>query len=351
MTRWHFQILGSSVVKILCEKMDGEIVPKMEEKKTEKRKINVLTIAQRINIIDEFEAGGSKVSDIARRFRVPQSTVSTILKNREKWRQKKLQNGNLQGKRAKAPVDGRLERAVIIFVSQARQSNIPLSGQIIRQKACQLAEKLGVTDFKGSSGWLFKFLKRHKISFKKLCGESAAVDTSMAKNWMTNVLPEIIREYEAKDIYNADETGLFYKCLPDKTYAFQSETCHGGKYSKQRLTVLCAANMDGTDKLPLLVIGKSRRPRCFKNVKSLPVEYEANAKAWMTSVLFEKWILEVDRRMTAENRSILMFVDNCTAHPKAIQDKLHSIKLAFFPPNATSVLQPLDLGIIKSLKH
>ncbi|XP_062538252.1 tigger transposable element-derived protein 4-like [Armigeres subalbatus] len=317
----------------------------------EKRKLNVLTVAKRVDIIEEYESSGAKVSEIAKRFQVPQSTVSTILKNREKWRKRKLENGNLREKRAKAPMNENLERALLIFVSQARQNDIPLSGMLIREKACQLAERLSVTGFKASSGWLFKFLKRHQISFKKICGESAAVDSIMAENYMTNILPGLIKEYEPMDIYNADETGFFYKCLPDKTYAFKSESCHGGKYSKQRLTVLCATNMDGTDKLPLLVIGKSRNPRCFKNVKSIPVAYRANSKAWMTSMLFEEWILEFDKRMIEEKRKVLMFVDNCSAHPKSVETKLKAVKLVLFSPNATSVLQPLDLGIIKTLKH
>lgn len=114
---------------------------------------------------------------------------------------------------------------------------------------------------------------------------------------------------------------------------------------------MCAANMDGSEKLPLLVIGKSKKPRCFKNVKSLPVTYESNGKAWMTSVLFEKWITDLDQKFANEGRKVLMFLDNCSAHPKAVQEKLKAIELKFFPPNTTSVLQPMDLGIIKNLKH
>jgi hypothetical protein len=48
-------------------------------------------------------------------------------------------------------------------------------------------------------------------------------------------------------------------------------------------TFALIANMDGTEKLKPLVIGKFRNPRSFKNVKSLPVNYEANKKTWMTS--------------------------------------------------------------------
>jgi hypothetical protein len=49
-----------------------------------------------------------------------------------------------------------------------------------------------------------------------------------------------------------------------------------------------------------------------------------------------------------KNRKILRLVDNCPAHPH-IQD-LSNIKLVFLPPNATSVLQPMDMGIIQSFK-
>ena len=62
---------------------------------------------------------------------------------------------------------------------------------------------------------------------------------------------------------------------------FTGDRCIGGKKSKERMTVLVCANMSGTEKLPLLVIGKSAKPRCFKNYK-VPVDYEANKKAWMT---------------------------------------------------------------------
>ena len=61
-----------------------------------------------------------------------------------------------------------------------------------------------------------------------------------------------------KNIFNIDEFGLFFNLMPDKTYVLKGESCHGGIRSKQRLTVLVGANLDGTEKLPLLVIGKSK---------------------------------------------------------------------------------------------
>lgn len=68
---------------------------------------------------------------------------------------------------------------------------------------------------------------------------------------------------------------FFYKCTPDKTYALKNEQCKGGKNSKERVTILAGANADNSEKLSLLMIGKSKKPRCFKGIKSFAVQYTA----------------------------------------------------------------------------
>ncbi|KAH9633866.1 hypothetical protein HF086_013755 [Spodoptera exigua] len=68
----------------------------------------------------------------------------------------------------------------------------------------------------------------------------------------------------------------------------------------------------------------------------------------MTSELFEKWLRDWDRDLVKKKKKILLLVDNCPAHPNVTD--LKSITLAFLPPNTTSVLQPMDQGIIRSLK-
>jgi len=58
------------------------------------------------------------------------------------------------------------------------------------------------------------------------------------------------------------------------------------KHSKERVTLLLGVNMLDTEKLRPLLIDKSKKPRCFKQVKSLPLDYYANKKSWMTSDIF-----------------------------------------------------------------
>ena len=158
----------------------------------------------------------------------------------------------------------------------------------------------------------------------------------------------LLQSYSPDDIYNADETGIFFRLLPDKTLELKNVDCHGGKKNKERLTAMVCANMSGTDKLPLLIIGKPSNPRCFKHVKSLPTEYDANKKAWMTSDIFKEWVKKLDKKMRKKKRKIALIIDNCPAHPKI--PGLQAVDLVFLPPNITSKTQPMNQGIIQSLK-
>lgn len=84
-------------------------------------------------------------------------------------------------------------------------------------------------------------------------------------------------------------------------------------------------------------------------LNQLPVIWRNNQKAWMTSSLFEEWLQTVDKQMKKSRRNILLIVDNCPAHNTTV--KLTNVNLKFLPPNTTSVIQPMDQGIIKNFKQ
>ncbi|XP_046404659.1 tigger transposable element-derived protein 6-like [Ischnura elegans] len=157
-----------------------------------------------------------------------------------------------------------LETVLFNWFQQARESNIPVDGVILKEKAKIVATQLNVENFKASNGWISRFKNRHGLVFKKLAGESAEVNAESTDDWLES-LPSILEGYDPGDVYNADETGLFFNVLPDRTLAYKGECCHGGKLSKDRLTVLVCVNSDGSDKQVPIVIGKSPKPRCFKN--------------------------------------------------------------------------------------
>ena len=140
---------------------------------------------------------------------------------------------------------------------------------------------------------------------------------------------------------------MFFEALPKKTLHLKDGKCTRGKHSKIRVTGLAAANIND-DKLPMFAIGKLQKPRCFKNIKKLPCRYRGQKKSWMDSMLFEGWARELHNQFEKEYRKIAFIINNCTARPEI--GGLKTIDLFFIPPNTTSVLQPMDQGVIRSLK-
>jgi hypothetical protein len=90
----------------------------------------------------------------------------------------------------------------------------------------------------------------------------------------------------------------------------------GRKKDKTRITVLLGVNATGTDKLKPWVIGNSKRPRPLSkiNLEHLPVYYRGNPKAWMNSSVFEEVLREMDSHFRAQNKKILLLIDNAPSH-------------------------------------
>ena len=112
-----------------------------------------------------------------------------------------------------------------------------------------------------------------------MVGESSTVNMTEVNKWKTDVLEPLLMKYPKENVFNMDETGLFYRLMTDKTLSLKGEKRSGGKLSKERLTVALCANMSGTDNMEPTVIGKYGNPRCFKNVTDLPCVYKFNKKA------------------------------------------------------------------------
>lgn len=300
-------------------------------------------------MFDERSASDSLTS-FAKRLEMAPSTIQTILKNREHIETSSV-TISCKRKKVKCSKYEDIETILMEWIQDARHANIPLNGPIVQAKAKEIAQLLGV-EFSASNGWLDRFKKRNGLVYKQICGESEAVDLENVNSWRTNILSQYLRKYEPKDVFNADEFGLFFKLMPNKTITtLKGEKCHGGKLSKERLTVLVGSNADGSEKLDLLVIGKSKTPHCLRRVpkSKFPCAYSDQNKAWMTSQRFEKWLKALDRKMEKQKRKIVLFIDNCPAHPKNVV--LKNVEVVFLPKNATSVCQPMDQGIIKVMKQ
>ena len=164
------------------------------------------------------------------------------------------------------------------------------------------------------------------------------------ETWKETVLLPTLARYSPNDIYKGDETALFYKALPHRTYCFDGDKPAGSAKCKDRLTLLIITNMDGSDHRKLSVIGKSKTPRCLQKkykmqVKDMTVDWYASKNAWMTGEIHHQIMTKLNNEMRLSNRHILYVCDNASSHQ--VQEFSH-IKCLMLPPNAISIMQPLD---------
>ena len=218
----------------------------------------------------------------------------------------------------------KLDEALYIWFRQQCEKNVPVSGPLLMEKARILFLMLyGDSDksFTGSTGFQWRFCKRHGIRNLAIQGGKASADSGAAEDFQ-HEFPSLISGYNVDQIFNCDETGLYYRCLPDKTLASAFEKrADGRKKAKDRVTV--------------------------KN-------------AWVNTEIFSSWFHDqfvpyVQRELKSKSLSpkALLILDNCSAHPE--EDVLMSddglVIAKFLPPNVTSLIQPMNQGVLESMKR
>ena len=156
--------------------------------------------------------------------KIARRTVGNILERRSEWTA--IECHNLKAKRARKPKFAVLEEALAMWFTIMQAKKAIVTDSILIEKGKQYAEKLNCEHFSPSGGWLSRFKSRHSISLRNLHGEAASVNVSaVATARMT--LREALSEHNPADIYNIDETGLFYGMPPSKSLSQRPQ--HGTK--------------------------------------------------------------------------------------------------------------------------
>ena len=139
------------------------------------------------------------------------------------------------------------------------------------------------------------------------------------------------------------------------------KSADGRKTQRERVTINACSNASGTIKLPLLLIGKAKNPCCFKNVSRdrLPIVYANQSNAWVNAALFTDWfhknfvptVQGKLREIGCESKAVLL-LDNCSAHPdEELISADGKVIVKFLPPNVTSLIQPMDQGVLVAIKR
>lgn len=266
-------------------------------------------------------------------------------------------------KRFRGTESSPLELELIKWYQQQIDVGLRVTGINLKEKALQLNEKYEAHQrFQASSGWLDSFKKRWGVKCLSIQKEKKPTDYNISERFKKELASLInLNDTNLDFIYNCDETGLYWKMLPNKNLASNNEQCGDGlKKIKDRVTILACTNASGSHKIPLFVIGKYKEPKCFKKLTHLSIHYEYSTNQWMDRTLMLHWyenifISEIKRKYDYDNNKnikVLLIINNALFHPPA--DDLNAIcefcTVIFLPSKVTSLIQPLDQGIFEQLK-
>ena len=286
---------------------------------------------------------------------IGKSQIANILKNESNIR-REYENFEGDAKRKKIAKYDIINYVLYEWYIKCCQACICPDGAMLQEEALKIKTELNdsnLGDFKASNGWLEHFKKRFSLRQTRIVGEAGDVPITTNKTWMER-LPKIIQGYSADDIWNMDESGRFFKALPDTGLAKKTKKRKAGKKSKARLTVAFFLSSSGFKLCKPVVIGKSKVPRCLRNLpnpsKLNIMQYFHSKNALMTTEIMIQVLTALDHKLDVKNRKVLLLLDNAPSHPETLQKNLKNIKLVFLPKNTSSQLQPCDAGIIGHFK-
>ena len=245
-----------------------------------------------------------------------------------------------------------LEQRIVEFITFTRQQRLLVSSKLLTTRALTIASELDIEGFHASNGWLEKFIRKSPVqpSFK-LHGKGGSVLPSSHVERMEQIR-DIAKHYHVSNIYNMDESGLFYRMGPQRIYLSgfeQRDAVRGTEFGKhkKRVTIVLACDADGTHVLPVSYIGSDNNPRCFRNgrLNSQKNRYWSQKNSWMDSKGFDHWIKWWYSEV--QSRSIgpwLLIIDNCGG--RELEVSLPGVRIELLPPRTTAKYQPLDLGLV-----
>jgi hypothetical protein len=246
----------------------------------------------------------------------------------------------------------------------------PVSKDQLLDSVSLLVKNLGrsnhFTNGRPGRHWYELFSKRHpNISERiaqNLCASRAAVTKSKIQNWHKEVedyfISSGINITDPKRIFNTDESAFFLSPKGRKVLAKKgSKSLHDRSGDdKECLTVVITGNAAGQLAPPMVMYSYERLPKHI--VSHVPKGWGVgkSKSGWMTSESFFEYITNIFYPwLVSENVEfpVILYLDGHKSHvtlPLTDFCRQKQIVVISLLPNSTHILQPLDVGLFKSLK-
>ncbi|EDO18449.1 hypothetical protein Kpol_1032p43 [Vanderwaltozyma polyspora DSM 70294] len=296
-------------------------------------------------------------------FKLPkipsQGAISRLLAKREVYMNcKDHQKGAI---RIRNPTNVLVRRVLQEWISQSLWNGIPITIPILQQTAQSVWHKLAEEHREGdgsfSSKWINTCLSKMGLDIADLTFELP----KMPKVWSfeeRDILKNIFAQLPPNNVFTLDETCLAYDLPLDYAQYDTNDTPNKIDVA----TVMLCSNLDGSEKLNPLVIGKYDSYISFRNyfpdqptdrvseallgqkmAMKFNISFHSNRKAWLTSSLFHDWLVSWDKRLVADNRKIWIVLDDSVSH-RIINSRLKNIQLIY--TSSSSKFLPFNWGVL-----
>ena len=183
-----------------------------------------ISLEDKVKLIEDSKRPGFNRKDAMEKYGIGRNAVSTILKDQAKIL-KCLDSGSISktAKSVRKSPLAELECKLYEFLTEKTRKGLPINGPLLTEQAKIIHERMKLTsdiplEFEFSTGWLDGFKKRFNVKFKKLIGEKLSADDEAADEWIKTQWPILRNSYPAKDIFNCDECGVYFRGMADKSF-------------------------------------------------------------------------------------------------------------------------------------
>lgn len=307
---------------------------------------------------------GVNVMEASRQFGVPRSTL--IYKSSGKSPvERKMGPGTVLPEKYEALLEN--------WIKEMAKRGFPIVKWDLLSSVEKIVRELGIqhpfSNGKPGKKWLNLFLNRHpsiaKRVVEKLTTSRASVTEHNLRNWFRETKSLLAEEglfdilEDPTRVFNTDESAFMLCPKSEKVLGIRGQRNVyevSGANDKESLTVLITANASGVVGPTLIVFPYVRLPA--EIAKTVPAEWAIgkSEKGWMNAENFYEYITNSFHPWLVSSGiqlPVVLFLDGHSSHLTLHLSKFCSengIIVVSLYPNATHIIQPLDVSVFRPLK-
>ncbi|CAL4239607.1 unnamed protein product, partial [Meganyctiphanes norvegica] len=251
-----------------------------------------------------------------------------------------------------------IERRVLAFIDERKANGLRFSRAMLHLEANKAAKDLHIKNFKGSTGWCSKLLRRtnnHILNQTKIIQNPPHQFEDKITEFKRIVIQHLRDcNYQLMCFGNVDETLINMDMIPRSSVNNKGEktiVMQATGYKNSNYTVVLAAMANGDKLPPMLIFKRKKMPKC-----TFPkgVVVHCNEKGRVDKEACKIWIRKVWKNRSNDIREkSLLICDRLPIHltPEVAQEVLETnTDVAVIPAGLRNILQPIDVSLKNSFK-